>query len=87
MVDPILARFEQFSSPEPSSSEEEADPEEVRRQLEREKIRYLKKMAFSTLRPQGTDGVFIRRDVDDESMDVDIDLGEIGRASCRERVC
>ena len=36
LVDPILARFEQFSSPEASSSEEEADPEEVRRQQVRE---------------------------------------------------
>ena len=85
LVDPILARFERISSPEPSSSEEEADPEEVRRQLEREKIRYLKKMAFSTLRPQGTEGVFIRRDVDDESMDVDIDLGDSLEA-CEEKL-
>ena len=30
LVDPILARFEQISSSEPSSSEEEVDPEEVR---------------------------------------------------------
>ena len=86
LVDPILARFEQLSSPEPSSSEEEADPEEVRRQQEREKIRNLKKgkiygsglsfPASSTLslKPQGTEGVFIRCDVDDETMDVDIDL-------------
>ena len=88
LVDPILARFEQISSPESSSSEEEADPEEVRRQQEREKIRYLKNRkiyesglsfpASSTLslKPQGTEGVFIRHDVDDETMDVDIDLGD-----------
>ena len=87
-VDPILARFEKISSPEPSSSEEEADPEEVRRQQEREKIRYLKNRkiygsglsfpASSTLslKPQGIEGVFIRHDVDDETMDVDIDLGD-----------
>ena len=38
LVDPILY-FEQFSSPEPSSSEEEADLEQVRRQQERVIIR------------------------------------------------
>ena len=38
LVDPIL-NFEQFSSPEPSSSEEEADLEQVRRQQERVIIR------------------------------------------------
>jgi hypothetical protein len=89
LVDPILAQFESISSPEPSSSEEEADPEEVRRQQEREKIKYLKNrkiygcgLSFPTssstlrLKPQGTEGVFIRRDVDDETMDVDIDLGD-----------
>ena len=83
LVDPILARFD-ISSPEPSSSEEEADPEEIKRQQEREKIRHLKNRkiygsfpASSTLslKPQGTVGVFIRRDVDDETMEVDIDLG------------
>jgi len=86
LVDPILARFEQLSSPEPSSSEEEADPEEVRRQQERKKIRHLKnekiygsRLSFPasstlSLKPQGTAGVFIRCDVDDETMDVDIDL-------------
>ena len=95
MVDPILARFEQISSSEPSSSEEEADPEEVRRQQEREKIKYLKNrkiyesgLSFPTsstlsLKPQGTEGVFIRRDVDDETMDVDIDLGDAHEA-CEE---
>lgn len=95
LVDPILARLEQISSPEPSSSEEEADPEEVRRQQEREKIRYLKNRkiygsglsfpASSTLslKPQGTKGVFIRRDVDDETMDVDIDLGD-GLEGCEK---
>ena len=97
LVDPILARFEKISSPEPSSSEEEADPEEVRRQQEREKIRYLKNRkiygsglsfpASSTLslKPQGTEGVFIRRDVDDETMDVDIDLGD-GLEACEEKM-
>lgn len=96
LVDPILARFEQISSPEPSS-EEEADPEEVRRQQEREKIRYLKNRkiygsglsfpASSTLsiKPQGTEGVFIRRDVDDETMDVDIDFGD-GLEACEEKM-
>ena len=96
MVDPILARFEQISSPESSSSEEE-DPEEVRRQQEREKIRYLKNRkiygsglsfpASSTLslKPQGTEGVFIRRDVDDETMDVDIDLRD-GLEGCEEKM-
>lgn len=29
-----------------------------------------------SLKPQGTEGVFIRHDVDDETMDVDIDLGD-----------
>lgn len=97
LVDPILARFEQISSPESSSSEEEADPEEVRRQQEREKIRYLKNKkiygsgpSFPTsstlsLKPQGSEGVFIRRDVDDETMDVDIDLRD-GLEDCKEKM-
>jgi hypothetical protein len=90
LVDPILARFEQISSHEPLSSEEEADPEEVRRQQEREKIRYLKNRKIYgsgstlSLKPQGTEGVFIRRDVDDETMDVDIDLGD-GLEACEEK--
>jgi hypothetical protein len=97
LVDPILARFEQISSPEPSSSEDEADPEEIRRQQEREKIRYLKErkiygsgLSFSasstlSLKPQGTEGVFIRHDVDSEAMDVDIDIGD-GPEACEEKV-
>lgn len=97
LVDPILARFEQISSPEPSSSEEEVDQEEVRRQQEREKIRFLKNRkiygsgltlpASSTLsvKPQGTEGVFIRHDVEDETMDVDIDLGDDLEA-CEEKM-
>lgn len=88
MVDPILARFEQMSSPEPSSSEEELDPEEVKRRQERERIRQLKnKKIYASslslptsstlsLKPQGTEGVFIRRDIDDETMEVDIDIGD-----------
>ena len=96
LVDPILAHFEQISSPESSSSEED-DPEEVRRRQEREKIRYLKNRkiygsglsfpASSTLslKPQGTEGVFIRRDVDDETMDVDIDLRD-GLEDCEEKM-
>ena len=69
LVDPILARFEQFSSPEPSSSEEEADPEEVRRQQVRGTV----------------EGVFIRRDVDDET--VEIDLGDdLALDVCEEKM-
>ena len=69
LVDPILARFEQFSSPEPSSSEEEADPEELRRQQVRGTV----------------EGVFIRRDVDDET--VEIDLGDdLALDVCEEKM-
>ena len=88
LVDPILTRFEQISSLESSSSEEEADPEQVKRQQEREKIKLLKNKKIYgsglslpvastlSLKSQGTVGVFIRRDVDDETMEVDIGLGE-----------
>lgn len=94
LVDPILTRFEHLS-PEPSSSEEEVDPEEVKRRQERDKIRHLKNRkiygaglsfpASSTLslKSQGTEGVFIRHDVDDETMEVDIDVGS-GLEGCEE---
>jgi hypothetical protein len=65
LVDPILARFEQISSPEPLSSEEEADPELVRRQQEKDKIRYLndlpsKRSSLALVSDTGV-GVRIRR--------------------------
>jgi hypothetical protein len=92
LVDPILARFQRISS-EPSSSEDEADPEEIRRQQEREKIRYLKERKIYgsglsstlSLKPQGIEGVFIRHDVDNEAMDIDIDLGA-GPEACEEKI-
>lgn len=62
--------------------ESEIDEEEARREREREKIRQLKKRKIRTcglklpsLRTEGSAAVFVRHDMEDESMDVDISLG------------
>lgn len=85
IVDPVL-----MSLPPLSSDEEDPppDPEEIRKMLEREKIRELKKRrilgdgvfhGFSSLglRKSEVDAVFVRRDQEDESAEVDIGLGSV----------
>lgn len=76
IIDPVFVRF---PPPSPPSSDDEPDPEILKRQREHEKIRELKKMKIRTsgLKLPGrgmrtTAGVFIRHDVEDESMEVDI---------------
>lgn len=76
IVDPILAIYEGVSEPE-DESDEELDPQEIRRQIEKEKLRELKKRKIHsfgglTLPSRGLSGVYIRHDVEDESPDVDI---------------
>lgn len=62
-----------------SDEEEPLDPEEIKRELEREKIRELKKRKINSALTIGgrrvpmTSGVFIRRD-QDESADVDVTM-------------
>ncbi|RXW22778.1 hypothetical protein EST38_g3080 [Candolleomyces aberdarensis] len=78
IIDPVLVRF---PPPSPCSSDDEleepVDPETLKRQCEHEKIKELKKMKIRTTTsgmrlPGRLSGVFIRHDVEDESMDVDI---------------
>ncbi|KJA21311.1 hypothetical protein HYPSUDRAFT_203080 [Hypholoma sublateritium FD-334 SS-4] len=82
IVDPILIHFENMSSPEPESAEE-IDPVERQRELERQKIRELKKrqirggLSLPLSRIAGSMGVFIRHDVDDEAMDVDVSIDDL----------
>ncbi|KAF8153298.1 hypothetical protein B0H34DRAFT_810079 [Crassisporium funariophilum] len=77
LIDPILVQFENMSEAEPDSDE---DPEERRKELEREKIRELKKRKIRgcglSLPSKKTAGVFIRHDVEDETMEVDISVDE-----------
>ena len=78
IVDPILARFADVSSPEPES-EEEIDPIELRRRQEQENIRELKKRQIRPCGlslPLGTKAVIIRPEVDDEAMDVDVSIDD-----------
>ncbi|KAG6918285.1 hypothetical protein DXG01_015377 [Tephrocybe rancida] len=80
ILDPILAIYEGMSEPE-DEPQEKLDPEEVRRRLEKEKLRELKKRKIHSwgglrLPSQGVLGVFIRHDVEDESQDVDITLDD-----------
>ncbi|KAI0708662.1 hypothetical protein C8Q76DRAFT_123582 [Earliella scabrosa] len=86
IVDPVLNAFKLPDDLAALSSDDEPDPEEIRRAREREKIRELKKRriegdagmtAFAGIglrRPVA--GVFIRRDQEDESAEVDISMGE-----------
>ncbi|KNZ79238.1 ZZ-type zinc finger-containing protein 3, partial [Termitomyces sp. J132] len=76
IVDPILAIYEGVSEPE-DESDDKPDPQEIRRQTEREKLRELKKRKIHTfggltLPSRGLCGVYIRHDVEDESPEVDI---------------
>ncbi|KDR76875.1 hypothetical protein GALMADRAFT_245970 [Galerina marginata CBS 339.88] len=82
ILDPILSRFADMSSPEPES-EDEIDPVELKRQQEQQKIRELKKrqirscgLSLPLSSISGSIGVFIRPDVDDEAMNVDITIDD-----------
>lgn len=86
IIDPILARFADMSSPEPES-EEEVDPVERRRRQEQQKIRALKqrqirgcglRMPLSS--KSGNMGVFIRPDVEEDAMDVDVSIDDEEKA-------
>lgn len=93
IIDPVLAAFAQMSDLE---DESEIDEEELRREREREKIRQLKKRKIRTcglklpgLRMEGSTAVFIRHDIEDESMEVDISLdddGQLGNHFLKHRV-
>ncbi|EPQ50780.1 hypothetical protein GLOTRDRAFT_118184 [Gloeophyllum trabeum ATCC 11539] len=78
IVDPVLSQLPPLSDDE-DSPDEEVDQEELIKEREREKIRELKKRKISCgltvpLRAHAVNGVFIRRDLEDESADVDISL-------------
>ncbi|RPD61768.1 hypothetical protein L226DRAFT_485046 [Lentinus tigrinus ALCF2SS1-7] len=91
VVDPVLSTFRLPDDLAALSSDDEPDPEELRRAREREKIRELKKrrivgdsgaVAFAGLGLRtSVAGVFIRRDQEDESAEVDISMGEDGSTS------
>ena len=77
-----MAAFAHISDVE-DDSESEVDEEEAHRLREREKIRLLKKKKIRTcglklpgLRIEGSNAVFVRHDVEDESVDVDISLDQ-----------
>lgn len=77
-----MAAFAHISDVE-DESESEVDEEEAHRLREREKIRLLKQRKIRTcglklpgLRIEGSNAVFVRHDVEDESVDVDISLDQ-----------
>ncbi|KAI0316885.1 hypothetical protein OF83DRAFT_1124445 [Amylostereum chailletii] len=76
ILDPVLAAYADMSEP---SDDEELTPEEQRKERERQKIRELRTRRIGegglTL-PRGCSGVFVRRDLPDESGEVDIALDE-----------
>lgn len=82
MVDPVLAQYTYLNEPTSDDEPEEIDPEALRREQEREKIKELKKKRIEggysirvlpgTRRPRAANGVFIRRDQEDESAEVDV---------------
>lgn len=83
ILDPVFSRL-----PTEYSSDEEvfADPEDLLRERERAKIRELKKRKIACgltipLHARGANGVFIRRDLEDESGEVDISF-EKDNVSC-----
>ena len=82
ILDPILTQIALDTSQLfDSEEEEEIDQEEVKRERERAKIRELKKRKISCgltipFRSRGPNGVFVRRDLEDESAEVDISLDE-----------
>lgn len=84
IIDPVLMSFPELSEDE---EDEPPDPEELRRIQEREKIRELKRrrihgdagmygLSGLALRRPGAEAVFVRRDVEDESAEVDISLDD-----------
>ncbi|KZT08119.1 uncharacterized protein LAESUDRAFT_697585 [Laetiporus sulphureus 93-53] len=82
ILDPILPAYGLFAERSASDEDDALDPEELRRQREREKIRELKKrridrgqdvpLVAGLRRPRTVNGVFIRRDQEDESGEVEI---------------
>ena len=87
ILDPVLSLFDLAADPDDGDAETEdaqiLDPAEARRERERQKLRELKKRKIRTtygglgLPPQA--GVYIRRDVEDESAEVDVTLdGRVG---------
>ena len=92
ILDPVLRAFRLPADLAAlSSDEEEADPEEARRARERAKIRELKQRrieggAFAGLglgARAHVAGVFIRRDQEDESAEVDISMADDGGEGIR----
>jgi len=78
LIDPLVASFPPLSSDE---EDEPPNPEEIRRQIERQKIRELKRQLIEGgasaygglgLRKPAPNGVYVRRDLQDESGEVDI---------------
>lgn len=96
VLDPVLASF-RLPADLALLSDDEPDPEELRRAREREKIRELKKRriegdadasvyaGLGLRRPTATQGVFIRQDQEDESAEVDISLDDGGAGARRAR--
>ena len=86
ILDPVLSLFDLTADQDEDEAETEdqiLDPAEARRERERQKLRELKKRKIRTtygglgLPPQA--GVYIRRDVEDESAEVDVTLdGRVG---------
>ena len=84
IIDPILARFADMSpEPESDGDDGEPDPLELRRQLEQAKIRELKKrqirvrgggLSLPLSRQAGQLGVFVRQDVEEAAMDLDVSI-------------
>jgi hypothetical protein len=82
ILDPVFSSLPPISAP---SSDDEIDPLEAKKQLEREKIRELKKRRInsglklpSRLSIDGSDAVYVRRDQEDESGEVDVfDFGTV----------
>ncbi|KAI0634154.1 hypothetical protein C8Q77DRAFT_1110125 [Trametes polyzona] len=89
ILDPVLTSF-RLPAELALLSDDEPDPEELRRTREREKIRELKKRriegnadapvyaGLGLRRPAATQGVFIRQDQEDESAEVDISMDDGG---------
>lgn len=86
IVDPILSQLAHdaalsFQSDCEMDEEDEIDPEESKRERERAKIRELKKRKITCgltipSRSRTVNAVFIRRDLEDESAEVDISLDD-----------
>ncbi|KAM5545975.1 hypothetical protein V8D89_000101 [Ganoderma adspersum] len=94
ILDPVLRAFRLPADLAAlSSDEEEADPEEARRARERAKIRELKQRRIEGGALAGLGlgmrthvaGVFIRRDQEDESAEVDISMADDGGEGARPK--